>query len=120
MKRILLVEDSEDIRWSLAELLTAEGYSVHEAENGAQALRALEGAPELPDLILLDLWMPAMDGVSFRARQQADARLAPIPVLLMSASADLPVRARELGVEGYLMKPFADIESILSQVAGAL
>jgi CheY-like chemotaxis protein len=117
MKRILLVEDSKDIRCSLAEILEGEGYLVRQAENGQRALSMLEGMTELPELILLDLWMPEMDGAVFCARQRADVRLAPIPVLLMSASADLPLRARELGVAGYLKKPFLDVDAIIASIA---
>lgn len=112
-RRVLIVEDSEDIRSSMAELLESEGYHVLQAPNGRIALAQLAEYEHLPGLILLDLMMPVMDGYEFRKTQKADPRLENIPVLLMTARGELDEHASSLAVEGYLRKPFPDIEAIL-------
>jgi CheY-like chemotaxis protein len=87
MEPIVVIDDDEDIRDSLAELLADEGYTVRCFANGAEALEHLrrDGA----SLIILDLMMPGMNGWTFREEQQHDRRLADIPVIAMSAVADL-------------------------------
>jgi CheY-like chemotaxis protein len=116
-KRLLVVEDSEDIRLLLAELLGDEGYTVHTAANGREALDYLAHAEELPDLILLDLMMPEVDGREFREAQEKTARISHIPVLLMTAATDPDQRSANLRVAGYLKKPFTDIDNIVAAVA---
>lgn len=101
---ILIVEDDEGVGPSIAHLLRDEGYDVEVATNGREALDRLKHAP-LPSLILLDLMMPAMDGIEFRVRQLADARIASVPVILMSARPDVAMRARQLLVDDFLAKP---------------
>lgn len=83
--RILIVDDDFDVRETLADVLTEAGYTVSVAGHGAEALSALRAARDLPNLILLDLVMPVMDGWQFRAEQQRDAALARIPVVTFSA-----------------------------------
>ena len=105
MSRILVIEDDTGVQQSLIYLLRDEGYDVVVAANGTEALqKLLEDAP-LPSLILLDLMMPAMDGLEFRRRQLADARLDRIPVIVISARTDVEQRARALGAVDYLAKP---------------
>ena len=116
-KRILIVEDAEDISATMTELLTAEGYSVASASTGRRALEYLRTAPELPSLILLDLMMPDMDGAAFRAEQQKDQKLANIPVVLMTAAGDAAKSVAALGAQGLLKKPFKDIDTILASVS---
>src|SRR5437879_4762765 len=82
--RIVLVEDQDDFRELLAELLVIEGYAVEVAANGREAYLRLKRAP-LPDLILLDLMMPVMNGWGFLNARQSDPALAAIPVILLSA-----------------------------------
>lgn len=101
---VLLVEDDEANRDALAELLTVEGYRVAAVTNGREALDYL-AASELPGLILLDLLMPVMDAWEFRAEQRRDARLASIPVLLLSAGSRIEEQAEELGAVGVIGKP---------------
>ncbi len=113
-KRILIVEDADDLRAIMGELLEEEGYEVIGAENGREALDRLASTEPLPRLILLDLMMPQMDGYEFRAEQRKHPRLSAIPVLLMTARGELDARADELGVSGCLKKPFKDIETILA------
>src|SRR6266496_6722379 len=83
-ERILLVEDDRSIRDVLRAILEEEGYAVTTAENGRRALEHLRSGGA-PDLIVLDLRMPIMDGWQFRAMQKADPVLATIPVLAVSA-----------------------------------
>jgi len=85
-KSVLIVEDDADVRESLVAILESEGYRVLEAENGAVALDQLRR--DVPVcLILLDLFMPTMNGWTFRDEQLRDPQLAPIPVIVISADA---------------------------------
>jgi CheY-like chemotaxis protein len=81
---VLVVDDDRDIRETLREVLTDAGYEVVAAENGRAALEQLRAGCR-PALILLDLMMPVMDGLAFRAEQLADAALETIPVVLITA-----------------------------------
>ncbi|MEP6654684.1 MAG: response regulator [Myxococcales bacterium] len=82
---ILVVDDDFDIREALCEILTSEGYRVVDAANGADALSRLH-AEDAPDLVLLDLRMPVMDGYEFLKRRDADSSLKEIPVIVVSAT----------------------------------
>ncbi|GEM_PF-2481030 len=82
---ILLVEDDTSTRESLCEILEHEGYSVLAAENGKRALECVETAATTPVLILLDLAMPVMDGFGFVSQIPDCAKLASVPVIVMSA-----------------------------------
>jgi len=99
---VLVVEDDSAIRASLAELLESSGYEVSLAENGQVALQLLYSAP-IPDVIVLDLKMPVMDGWQFREIQRDDPRLGRIPVVAISADRNAATSA--LSVEAYLRKP---------------
>jgi signal transduction histidine kinase len=101
--RILLVEDDSDIRSSLQSILIDEGFSVAACENGQEALSRL-GCALAPDLIILDLMMPVMDGWQFRIHQKNDPALAQIPVIAISA--DLSSKAGAVDAAAYLSKPF--------------
>jgi CheY-like chemotaxis protein len=82
--QVMIVEDDPDLREMLAQLLTLEGFDPTEAANGAEALRQLRSGPP-PEVILLDLMMPVMDGWTFRAEQLRDPSIAHIPVIIVSA-----------------------------------
>lgn len=114
IKTILLVEDDEDIRSTLVEALTAEGYQTLTAANGQEGIDTLRNAARLPDLIILDLMMPVKDGVEFRLEQQAEPRWKEIPVIVMTAD---PVAIRQLNaVKGsYLRKP-VDLDELLQTI----
>jgi CheY-like chemotaxis protein len=84
MMRVLIIEDDADIREALTELLQAAGYECTSAANGAEGLALIR--QHRPDVILLDLMMPVMDGWQFRALQRWDSTIADIPVVVMSAS----------------------------------
>jgi len=113
---VFLVEDDEGIRDSLGPLLEEVGYRVSFARNGREALEALAAGTE-PDLIVLDLRMPVMDGWEFRTLQRKDPRLGAIPVLAISA--DSSPKAAAISAEAYLGKPFGARE-ILSTIARLL
>jgi CheY-like chemotaxis protein len=86
MKTILLVEDNEDIRDAVAELLLSEGYEVITAEHGQAALDQLANMHGVPCLVLLDLMMPVMNGTQLLKVLHDGHRLASLPVVVMSAT----------------------------------
>ena len=109
---VLIVEDDADLREMMAQLLSLEGYRSETAANGLEALRFLErGDP--PDVILLDLMMPVMDGWEFRRRQVEDPRLSGVPVVVLSAVDQS--RTSELGGASFLKKPL-DFDRLLELV----
>jgi CheY-like chemotaxis protein len=116
-QRVLIVEDDATIRDLVVLLLEGEGYEVREAANGQVALDVL--SEWRPDLILLDLMMPVLDGWTFLTLQRAAPDLRPIPVIVMSASRRLQVAADDLGAAITITKPF-EIEAILAAVSSAL
>ncbi len=96
---IVVVDDDTDLRETLGELLVEEGYDARLFENGRVALEFLRHETDDPQLILLDLMMPEMNGWQFREEQLKDDRLREIPVIVMTASRGLegdPLRAREV------------------------
>ena len=103
-KSILIVEDDDDVRESLAAFLEGEGYPVVEARDGAEALRQLRSSTEFC-LILLDLFMPVMNGWSFRDEQLRDPTLAAVPVIVVSADVGAHEKAATLGAVDALVKP---------------
>ena len=105
MKRVLIVDDEPDIVELIRYNLRAEGYEVITAENGREALEKAGSA--LPDLVILDLMMPVMDGLETCKRLKADPRFARIPVLFLTArSGEVDeVIALELGADDYIRKP---------------
>ncbi|HXU06330.1 MAG TPA: HAMP domain-containing sensor histidine kinase [Polyangia bacterium] len=110
--RLLLVEDDVSIRTALAEMLSDEGYAVTAVNNGAEALDELrQGTP--PDVILLDLMMPVMDGWEFRVAQRSDPMIGTIPLLAMSA--DLSAKAQAIAADAYVRKPI-DFPDLLRQL----
>lgn len=115
MSHILVVEDDTDVREALSDALRDEGYPVQEAAHGQAALQCLE-AGALPALILLDLAMPVMNGTEFRLRQLADPRLAAIPTVVLSASANIAERVAGLQVEHLVPKP-VDLDVVLQLAA---
>ena len=99
---VLLVDDDNDVRDAIAEVLEGEGFRVLRAVNGKDALRLLrEGEP--PDCVLFDLMMPVMDGWQFRLEQRRDPHLAAIPVVALSA--DQSARAQAVDADAFLEKP---------------
>ena len=102
------------VRESLSDVLTDEGFYVATAANGREALDWLGHNPP-PCLILLDLWMPVMGGEEFRHALLAEAALAPIPVIVISAAGDARSRAEVLRATDFLPKPI-DVDRLLDTV----
>ncbi|MBZ4420433.1 response regulator [Myxococcus sp. RHST-1-4] len=113
---VLLVEDDADLRAAVADILEDEGFEVHVAENGLEALAELDALGHLgrwPCVVLLDLMMPVMDGFTFMERFRADPGLSHVPVVVLSASVKEPPE----GARAMLRKPF-EIPALLDTVAG--
>ncbi len=115
---VLVVEDDVDVRETVAEALEDQGYRVSSAANGVHALRLLRDHALRPDVILLDLMMPEMDGWGFCAEQKKDPQLAAIPVVVFTAYGVPDDTARQLGAAGFLRKPvhLDDLVATLSRV----
>jgi CheY-like chemotaxis protein len=109
---VLIVEDDEDLREMMAQLLTLEGFQAATVANGKEALDYLHERDK-PEVILLDLMMPVMDGWEFRRKQQADPSLAGVPVIVLSALD--PARAARVDAEAFLKKPL-DFDRLLDLV----
>ena len=103
---ILIVDDDNDVRSALSELLQEEGFSVEAAPNGREALARLRTGKVHPAVILLDLMMPGMDGWDFRSEQMRDPKLASVPVVIVSASGFSRESIRtQFGSAAYVEKP---------------
>ena len=106
-QRILVIEDQEDNRAILRDLLRAAGYEVIEAVNGADGIAMVEA--ERPALVLMDIQMPVMDGYEATRRLKSNPALAAIPVIAVTSyalSGD-EAKARAAGCDGYVTKPFS-------------
>jgi CheY-like chemotaxis protein len=116
MKTILVVDDDSDIRESLALLLRAPGVALEFAENGQEALERI--AVAAPDLILLDLSMPIMDGRRFVESLDARAGSRP-PLVVMTAAAEAESHAAALRADAVLVKPYS-LASLITTVTKLL
>jgi CheY-like chemotaxis protein len=116
---VLVVEDDRDVGDALTDLLRELGYGIVWAQDGAEAMRALQ-AGSRPAAILLDLMMPGMDGYEFRAQQRADPAIADIPVIVLSAVRGAEAAAASLAAVACLGKPtpLDELLAVLSRVAG--
>ncbi len=106
-KRILVIEDQEDNRKILRDLLTSAGFDPLEATTGEEGVRLAE--TERPDLILMDIQLPDLDGYEATRRIKASPGLQPIPIIAVTSyalSGD-DVKARAAGCDGYVTKPFS-------------
>jgi two-component system cell cycle response regulator DivK len=110
--RVLVVEDNEKNMKLFRDVLTAKGYSTLEATTGARAVEL--AAEHVPDLVLMDIQLPDLDGSAALARLRADDRTTSIPVLALTAQAMHGDRERFLaaGFDGYIAKPVDVIELI--------
>lgn len=97
------------------ELLESEGYAVSSAINGLEGLKYLQ-ANQKPDLILIDLMMPVMDGYSFRTEQLKNMDWAKIPTVVMSAEANAKEKMKSFNITAFLSKP-VELDMILKTVA---
>ncbi len=109
-KRVVIAEDEALIRMDLAEMLVEEGYDV--VGQAGDGERAVELAEELrPDLVVLDVKMPRLDGIA-AAERIARTRIAPVVILTAFSQRDLVERARDAGAMAYLVKPFSQTELV--------
>jgi CheY-like chemotaxis protein len=106
---ILIIEDEQTIRETLKESLELEGYPVVTAKNGREGLDLIENSVN-PCLILLDLMMPVMNGFEFLASQEKNKKIAPIPVVIVSA---FPEQAQKVKANGFVKKPI-DLDHLLT------
>lgn len=113
---VLVVEDDQDIREVIGALLQEFGYGVVLAKNGQEALQQLRSGTCRPCVILLDLWMPVMDGWQFREEQQKDASLAAIPVVALSGTGE----GGSFDADAHLRKPvqFKPLVSTVERFCG--
>ena len=117
--RVLIVEDEPDIRELVVHHLKREGYQVSAASGGEEALRLVQAAP--PDLVILDLMMPAMDGLEVCRRLRQDPATASLPIVMLTAKGDEVDRVLglEIGADDYVVKPFSPKE-LLARVRAVL
>jgi CheY-like chemotaxis protein len=112
---ILVVEDDEDVRESLAAILEDAGHVVTTAADGNKALELLRGGLR-PRLILLDLMMPVLDGFEFRIEQWRDPGLSTIPVVVITAGWYPEDKAAALRPDGYITKPIR-VDALLEMIS---
>lgn len=112
---ILIVEDRDDVRQGLAQLLEFQEYVVFEACNAVEAFAHLESSPHGIALMLLDLNLPGTTGGAIRARQLADPRVAAIPIVVVSACGPDMAGSADLRAAAWVEKPFR-FEQLLEEV----
>ncbi len=119
MSRVLVVEDDKDIAELIAHYLQKAGHAVEIAASGTTALKQAKESP--PDLILLDLMLPGMDGLLVCQALRADPATALIPIIMLTARAEEVERIAglELGADDYVTKPFSPRE-LVARVAALL
>jgi CheY-like chemotaxis protein len=117
--RVLVVEDQPDIQMTLRLSLQVDGYEVVLASNATEALDALERST--PDLMLLDITLPEMNGWDLLSKLRADPRFVSLPVIVLTAlpGEQVAVRAAQHGATGWLSKPF-DVVRLAEAVRWAL
>ena len=113
---ILIIEDEPELRDAFQEILTLVGdHNVVTAANGRAGLEYLEAASTKPDLIVMDLFMPEMNGIQFCEIRLKDPRWLSIPLILMSADSDFEKRCPDLKAAAFLHKP-VDLNYLISEV----
>jgi CheY-like chemotaxis protein len=117
-KHVLVVDDCPATREILQIILAGEGYCVTSAGDGQEALRQLHHS-SLPDVILLDLAMPVMDGWQFLEQKQQDPALVAVPVVVFSALGDQVERREGSAIAGCIVKPL-DEDALIDQVVQAV
>jgi CheY-like chemotaxis protein len=115
--RILVVDDDETIRETVAEALQLDGFGVETARNGAEALEVVRARP--PNGIVLDLMMPVMTGWQFLEQCRAARLCDGIAIVVLSAYSKLPENAATLGVKGCIAKPF-DLDVLVGAIERAV
>jgi two-component system cell cycle response regulator DivK len=109
-KRILVVEDQNDDRQIIRDMLVGTGYAITEAEDGEQALAAV--AKERPDLILMEIQLPSMDGYEAMRRIRTDPALSSIPIIAVTSftPSGEEKKARAAGCDDFVPKPYSPRE----------
>jgi len=113
VEKVLIIEDEVDIAQLVAFNLERNGYLVDQVHDGREGLKKI--LKDLPDLVILDLMLPGMDGYKILKKMQRDPRSHSIPVLMLTAKSQIDDRLKglELGADDYLTKPFSPKELIL-------
>jgi two-component system chemotaxis response regulator CheY len=121
MPNILIVDDSETVRAQLKADLVNEGYAVFEAENGLEGLKMMEGNAHDIALIFCDVNMPEMDGLTMCRELHKDAKLAKIPIFMLTTQTSALMKAdgKESGVIAWIIKPY-EKKKVLGGVAKVL
>lgn len=114
-KLVLIIDDDDDIRQGLRDLLSLDGYGTAEARDGGAGLAYLRSQPA-PGVILLDWNMAPIGGAGFLAEFSRDENLAVIPLVLLTADAGAEAKARQLGLSSFLTKPI-DIQRLMAIAA---
>lgn len=114
-KQIFVIEDDLDIRESIVEVLRADGFEADSAGSSQEAIAKLKEVNPKPYLILLDLRLPGQDGFQFRETQKQTPEIADIPVVILSADAQLQEKMQRMGAIDLLRKP-VDIDELLETV----
>ena len=119
MQHILVVDDAEDLIWAISKSLGFQGFSVSSAHNGIEALRQIQQQP--PDLLLLDIAMPGIDGVELCSRLRNNPEWSAIPVIFLTGLSELrnKIAAYTVGADDYLGKPF-DMHELLLRIRAVL
>ena len=119
MQRILVVEDQDDLRAILRDFLTASGYDVIEAVDGGEAVA--EAKSQRPDLILMDIQLPVLDGYETTRQIKADPNLTATPIIAVSSYAMKgdEEKARASGCDHYVTKPYSPVQ-LLQTIRGIL
>lgn len=113
MKNLLVVEDDHSIRELLVDIFESEGYRVVSCVNGAEALSALE--ENVPDVILMDIMMPIMDGYEFHEKLTENSLWNSIPLLAMSAQDQTRKKLAKYGITNFINKPL-ELDHLLNTV----
>jgi two-component system cell cycle response regulator DivK len=119
MKRVLVVEDQEDLRAILRDFLTASGYTVVEAVDGVESVA--KASSEHPDLVLMDIQLPVLDGYDATRQIKALPCFGAIPIIAVSSFAMKgdEEKARDSGCDGYVTKPYSPVQ-LLRLIQGYL
>lgn len=118
-KSILIIEDDASVRSLLEKALSAKGYAVQSAVDGLEGLTMLERAA--PDLIIVDVMMPRLDGMTFVKAIKSHEATKPVPVMFLTANNDPKsmIAGINLGAKHYITKPF-QLDELLSKIEKAI
>lgn len=119
MQHILVVDDTEDLIWAVSKTLSFHGFKVSSAHNGTEAIDQLK--QHIPDLLLLDIAMPGIDGVELCSRIRNDPQWSDIPVIFLTGLSELrnKIAAYTVGADDYVGKPF-DMHELLLRIKAVL